>query len=222
MERGDWTDTPENRLFCDSEENVQSVSENNSINQQNPLFKDSFDINYYADKSDKRKKDSINKKLKLSDSLDYVDDYYKNENSPADQGIATVKDGQVDSKLEKDQKSTGLHVKNQETQSDGKFNEKSHNKSRFHRWSAELSRSVDESKSQQSGGKVHDPARARHYSADALQDSRRVLLGESSSLMMGVTQLETVQVIKICRSFLRFRIFMTDFLSRNTLYSGNP
>ena len=204
MERGDRTDTPENLQLCDTKANVQSVSETNTVNQQNPLFKDGFDINYYAEKSEKRKKDSINKKLKLSDSLEYVEDYYKNETSHETQNSLKDKDSQEDleeTKLENDQKSSGLHTKNAQSQSDGKLNEKSHDKPRFHHWSGDWSQSRShDQKSPQSSDESRDPIRLRHYSADAVPDSRRILLSESSSLMMGVTQLETVQVNMIQRT----------------------
>ena len=186
--------TPEQRLHCDNKNNVQSPSDINNTMSQNPLFKDSFDPNYYANSCDKNKGDSSKQKLKISKSLEYVEDYYNGETSQR----------QSETSSTNDKNSSHLKTNDAHSLSDGKLIDKSHRQIRIPERSNSTSRDTLSRSFSQSGEershdvhdvKSHDPTRMRHYSADAVPDSRRVLLCESSSLMMGVTQLETVQVI---------------------------
>lgn len=187
MERGDRTNTPEKLQNCDKKENVQSVSENNNITQQNLLFKESYDSNYYADESDRRRKDSVNENVRMSGGLEYVEDYFNGETCHVKMEMHSDKvkfDHSMATGSEKDKNFSDIQASDAQSHSDEKLSEKSHGQPRSHHWSGDLSH--DKSR-------LHDKPRMRHYSDNVLHESRRVLLSESSSLMMGVTQLETVQ-----------------------------
>ena len=191
MERGDRMATPEHHSLCDNKNNVQLPSSNNITMSPNPLFKDSFDPNYYANSCDKDNGDSSKDKLNIRKSLEYVEDHYNGETSQKLSETA----------LSNSKNSSNLKTKDAHSLSEGNLKDRSHGQSRKADRSSSSShdlliRSFSQSGEERSHDvKSHDQARMRHSSAEAIPDSRRVLLSESSSLMMGVTLLETVQVI---------------------------
>ena len=188
IERGDFTNTPDNLQHCDKE-NVQSIKDNNNISRQDSLFKN-FISNYYAEETEEGKKDSVNDNVKTTDSLEYVENYYDGETSQETDDTSSDKVPLIETPSEKAKRSGVLRTNSDPSQGD--INLRSHDQPRSHHWSGDWS--LKKKSCDQTTEKVDNQSRTRHYSADALHDSRRVLLSESSSLMMGVTQLETVQV----------------------------
>lgn len=187
IERGDLTNTPDSLQLCDKG-NVQSISDNNNITRQDSLFKN-FVSNYYAQETSEGKKDSVNEIVKATDSLEYVEDHYNGETSQETYDASSDKVPLIETPSEKAKKSGVLRTISDPSQSD--VNVRSHDQPKSHHWSGDWS--LKKRSHNQISDKLDNQSRTRHYSADALHDSRRVLLSESSSLMMGVTQLETVQ-----------------------------
>ena len=183
--------TPEHSSHCDNKHEVQSLSDNSNSMSQNPLFKDSYDPNYYANNCDRNNSVKSKDKLSSKKSLNYVEDHYNGETSQRlSESIST-----------NSKNSSQLKTKDAHSLSDGNIKDKSHEQSsKADRSSSSshdlLKRSFSQPGEERSHDmKSHDPMKMRHYSAETTPDSRRVLLSESSSLMMGVTLLETVQVV---------------------------
>ena len=168
---------------------MQSIKDNNNVSRQDSLFKN-FISNYYAEETEEGKKDSVNENVKTTDSLEYVENYYDGETSQETDDTSSDKVPLIETPSEKAKRSGVLRTNSDPSQGD--INLRSHDQPRSHHWSGDWS--LKKKSHDQTTDKLDNQSRTRHYSADALHDSRRVLLSESSSLMMGVTQLETVQV----------------------------